>query len=90
MACALFDPVGEHGEDLLASEAVAEPELSVSARGSKTGKPKSGAEKPKGQRAKKSEVVMLSTSFTCWRKVPDSRIDWSLIQIFFSGFSLKA
>ena len=45
MACALFDPVGEHGEDLLASEAVAEPELSVSARGSKTGKPKSGAEK---------------------------------------------
>ena len=32
--------------------------------------PKAGAKK----RAKKDEVVMLSTSYTCWRKVPVTRL----------------
>ena len=79
MACPLFDTIGEHGEDLLASEVV-EAELSQSGRTSKSGRPKSACEKPKGgTRAKKNEVVMLSTSFTCWRKCPESRFRLSLL-----------
>ena len=78
MACALFDPVGADGEDLLAAEPVAEV-VSISARTSKSGKSKA-SDKPKG-RSKKNEVVMLSTSFTCWRKVPESRLESVIYQI---------
>ena len=68
MACTLLGQVGEHGEDLLAAEpAPSDIDNSVSARGSK--KPKAVKE-PKA-RAKKNEVATLSTSFTCWRKVPE-------------------
>ena len=75
MACTLLDQLGEHGEDLLAHDAApSEAELSVSGRGKK---PK--AAKDTKPRAKKGEVTMLSTSFTCWRKVPEPRLVKSLV-----------
>ena len=70
MACALLDPLGEHGENLLASEPVEDDDAkaSASARGKK---PQSEGSKKSG-RAKKGQVVMLSSSYTCWRKVPEA------------------
>ena len=71
MACTLLDQVGEHGEDLLACEAApSDVDVSASGRGRK---PKSSGKEPK-TRAKKGNVVTLSTSFTCWRKVPEPRL----------------
>ena len=75
MACALLDPLGDSGENLLATEPVAAESdadggLSVSARGRKQQAATQGGAPKK--RAKKGDVVMLSSSYTCWRKVPEA------------------
>ena len=72
MATPFLETLGEHGESILATDIVPEekgPDVSASGR-----KPKSDGQAAKKPRSKKSEVVMLSSSYTCWRKVPET---WS-------------
>ena len=74
MASAFFETLGEHGESILATEVVPEekgPDVSNS------GKKKPTSEGAKRTRAKKGEVVLLSSSYTCWRKVPEAWLDSS-------------
>ena len=47
---------------------------SQASKDSKNKAPKAGA---KNKRKKADEVAMLSTSFSCWRKVPDARLNFS-------------
>ena len=76
MASAFLSMLGEGGESVIACEPVEEAEPSISARGSKGKAKTSKADKSgPGQtpRSKKGQAAMLSTSYTCWRKVPAFR-----------------
>ena len=79
MACALLDPMGEGNENLITTDAAPDDDgndyqssagRSNRSRGAASGS-RGGAPK---KRARKGEVTMLSTSFTCWRKVPEPRL----------------
>ena len=83
MACALLDPLGDSGENLMATEDV-QPggdddlrSVSRSARGRRAADQKAVVKK----RAKKGEVLMLSSSYTCWRKVPEAWLQYLLESI---------
>ena len=71
MACNLLAVLGAEGEGF-AQAAPDERETDLVSDSSKS-KNKPANKDVKKQRAKKGEVEMLSTSFSCWRKVPDAR-----------------
>ena len=56
------------------SGAPAEADDLVSERSSTTGAGKQKAKADPKRRSKKADVVMLSSSFTCWRRVPETRL----------------
>ena len=75
MACALLEPLGESGESIQAADPTTEVDdvPRTSGPGSARSK-RSDASKTTGgrPRSKKGAVVTLSSSYTCWRKVPES------------------
>ena len=76
MACALLEPMGESGESIQAFDGTGQepPEAAASGKSTRSKGGRSDASKTTGgkPRSKKGEVVMLSSSYTCWRKVPET------------------